>query len=377
MKRILLGQLGVYGDCLFATTIARQIKHDNPDCILTWAIGSAYANILDRNPHVDIVWKYPVENRWEVTTKWYKFKDEANALKARGDFDEVYLTQAYPGNPENFYGSLRASMFRMYPHPIIVSLNPVLHLSPAEVERVKQFALQYKLSEYKNVILFEWTPHSGQSFITEKFAMTVARGIVGLFPDDTCVILCGNKKPLKIDYDDTGFFKVPIFDASVLSFREIAELTNYCTLFLGTGSGITQVCSTQWAKPLPIIQLLKQGTVASIISDHNYFKLYSGNVVEMTECSEEHVIEYVRVAFTDGISTARNQFCEDIIPDFINIRFHMMFESAILKGRYLDIIPALTKTVSDYGMKRELIGFFLTFPKNFVKFISYKIRGLK
>lgn len=52
-KRILLGQLGSYGDCLYATTVARQIKQDFPGSTLTWAVGSMYADVLDQNPHDD------------------------------------------------------------------------------------------------------------------------------------------------------------------------------------------------------------------------------------------------------------------------------------------------------------------------------------
>src|SRR5512138_3038540 len=43
-RRVLLGQLEANGDCVYATTVARQIKTDNPDCHLTWAIGSRCRN---------------------------------------------------------------------------------------------------------------------------------------------------------------------------------------------------------------------------------------------------------------------------------------------------------------------------------------------
>ena len=59
-KRFLIGQLGSFGDCLFATTVARQIKNDYPDCHLTWAVGSIYRSILDGNPYIDDIWEFPL-----------------------------------------------------------------------------------------------------------------------------------------------------------------------------------------------------------------------------------------------------------------------------------------------------------------------------
>ena len=55
--RVALVQLAAYGDCLFATLVARQIKRDHPGCHLTWVIGDKFASILDGNPHVDAVHK--------------------------------------------------------------------------------------------------------------------------------------------------------------------------------------------------------------------------------------------------------------------------------------------------------------------------------
>ena len=63
MLRILLGQLGSNGDCLYATILARQIKHDFPDCHLTWAISSLCRPMIEQNPDVEKIWEVPV-NSW-------------------------------------------------------------------------------------------------------------------------------------------------------------------------------------------------------------------------------------------------------------------------------------------------------------------------
>ena len=48
-------QLYSNGDCLYATTVARQIKNDYPDCHITWAIASFCKDIINLNPFVDDV----------------------------------------------------------------------------------------------------------------------------------------------------------------------------------------------------------------------------------------------------------------------------------------------------------------------------------
>ena len=377
MKRILIGQLGVYGDCLHATTIARQIKQDNPECELTWAIGSAYADILVGNPDVDQVWTYPIKNRWEVTSKWFEF---VNEVEASTKYDEVYLTQTYPGYPDRFYGCAREAMFRAYHKKITVPLEPVLRLSPIEVERVRAFANAYGLPrfsdnktdfEYYEVILFECTPQSNQSFLTLKMAADLATDIVKRFPR-TCVIVVGSKVALQ----DFPFDK-SVIDGSVLSFREMAELTNYCTLFIGTGSGITQICQSDWAVPLPTIQLLTQGTVASLVSDHNYFHLDTDAIIELVDVSGVEVLNCIDNIFENGFTAAKEVARVPVVPDFTMIRFHMMFESARLQGNLFAIFPALIKTIRDYGMTTGLINFFLSFPKSIIKLAVYRWHGVK
>ena len=122
-KRVLIGQLGSFGDCLYATAVARQIKNDYPDCHLTWAIGSIYRSILEGNPYIDEIWEFPLSSRNDLLDLWQKFEDEANERKKRGDFDEIFLTQVFPNNLKNFDGTLRSSIFRAYNKPITVPVH--------------------------------------------------------------------------------------------------------------------------------------------------------------------------------------------------------------------------------------------------------------
>ena len=45
---------------MLATTIARQIKQDYPDSVLTWAIGSCCKQVILNNPYVDKIWEIPL-----------------------------------------------------------------------------------------------------------------------------------------------------------------------------------------------------------------------------------------------------------------------------------------------------------------------------
>lgn len=370
MKRILIGHLGVYGDLLHATTIARQIKQDNPDCHLTWAVGSRYADILKNNPYVDTIMEFPVKNRWEVTSKWYEFEKEMYRTLVTGEFDEVHLTQIYPGYPHLFYDTLRAAMFKAYPKEITVAKMPLVYLSPREIEEVRKFADKYKLKDKKNVILFEWSPQSNQSFVTEEFVLAAA-GKIATVLQNTVVILSGEKS---IQTNDPN-----IIDASYLSFRENAELTIYCNLFIGTGSGITQLIQTNWAKDLPMILLLKKGSTASVIADHDYFKLPTEHIIEITECDSGHLLGCVVDCFDSvigGFQFARRKYCEKITPDMAIIRFHMKFDRAMHYKRYGDVFDAFVTATRDYGFSYGYLHFISTIPKSIWTLIYRRVKGV-
>jgi hypothetical protein len=371
MKHILICHLGVYGDLLYSTTIARQIKHDNPDCKLDWIIGSKYKNILDNNPDVDTVLEYPVADRLEVKKKWFDFVKYVNENMAKS-YDEVYFTQAYPGNPDLFYDALRASMFRVYPHKITVPLNPVVVLSPTEIERVTAFANCYSLSGYDHIVLFECSPQSGQSPLTEEMAITIARSIV--FHPRTCVIMSGNSP--KMSYLILKDGCKDIIDASCLTFRENAELTKYCTLLLGTGSGITQICQSTWAKHLPTIQILDKHTVASLITDHEYFGLPTDDIIEITEPLPEWISTCVIATFYRGFKDVKDMCKSRVEPDFTILRFHMRFDTAMITGHPVDIIPALITTIKEYGISKGLLYFLSTFPGSVKTILTRKSEGV-
>jgi hypothetical protein len=342
-KRILLGQLGARGDCLYATAIARQIKHDFPSCHLTWAVGSMARSILNGNPHVDRVWEFPMESHADMAQAWMDFEREAFAAKRRGEFDEIFLTQIYPNNFQNFDGTVRSSILRGYPRPITVPVEPLIFLGSDEVENVRRFANIHKLSGCKTVILFECTVNSGQSFVSPEFALEFSYKLIERFAD-VRVVLSSNAM---IQTKDER-----IIDGSKLSFRENAELTKYCTLLIGGSSGISWLCTSNWAKPLPMIQLLKKSSsvFASFVHDFEHRGANTSEIIEMTECLPDKLVQCVTTAIAEGFEVSRERFHEKIPVNF-NYYYLGVLKDLLYAGRIGPVLGSIRNTVSRYGMR--------------------------
>lgn len=359
-KKILLGQLTSFGDCVFATTVARQIKADFPDCHLTWAISSMFRSVLINNPHVDAVWEIPINNTNEIPAVWAQFEKDALARKEKGEFDEVYFTQVFPNNYKNFDGTVRYSIFRGYPKPITVPVTPSIRLTDSEVERVQQFAQTHKIHGKKNVILFECAAHSRQSFVTPNFALEVSKLLVQKIPD-THIILSSN---IPISSSDHR-----IIDGSVLTIRENAELTKYCSLLVGCSSGISWLCTSDWAKPLPMVQLLKKGTsiFASFVHDFKYRNENVQHILEMTDCSAEYLTECLALCAQDKFAVAREHYHENIPLKFDF--YCWTLGSLIYKGKFTQALSSLRVTVQRYGWRIELLQAMAAFPFKIFKYL--------
>ena len=76
---ILLVQLGSNGDCLFVTTIAKQIKEiDYPGCNLTWMIGSNCSHIIENNHFIDDKIIIPIK---DINDLWFKRNNIKETIK--------------------------------------------------------------------------------------------------------------------------------------------------------------------------------------------------------------------------------------------------------------------------------------------------------
>ncbi len=348
-KRILLGHLGRRGDCLYATTIARQIKEDFPECHLTWAISSMCRSVIEGNPYVDEIWELPLRTNEEIVAAWKLFEMEARKKKSRGEYDEVYLTQVHPGNLQNYDGTSRSSIFRGYSKPITVPVQPVVRLSDKEVEHVRRFADTHHLANKEKVILFECASSSGQSFVTPDFALRVAQNVLSHNPDAYFIL----SSDIRIQFADRH-----IIDGSVLSFKENAELTTYCRLMAGCSSGISWLATSDWAKPLPKIQLLSSYTVmyASMIYDAMYFGLPTDQILEMQDCSPDLVASCIQSVFDNGFAAAKKKYHQNIALD-LNFYLKQLYWELLQRNELSKAMGSLSVTRERFGNHPQLVYF--------------------
>jgi hypothetical protein len=325
-RKILLGILVSNGDCLMATVLARQIKKDYPGSLLTWAISSRCRQMIDNNPHVDDIWEIELDNvKDAVGNAWYHFRDAALLRKEKGEFSEIFFVQVYPDNVAYFDGTTRGTIYNAYPHPVTVDARPVLQLTSPEIKNVQEFAALHRLNDYEDVILFECSSLSSQSFVTTGWAMAVAEQLVSHF--GKLVVIISTHIELKSPHQR-------IIIASTLSLRENAELTKYCTLLAGCSSGITWIATSDWAKRLPMVQFINRGvgfTFASVAYDHHYWGLDDSRIIETTNRDVDTAVELISAILVNGIDSSRRKYHQHLKPRFLSLlKYWFMF---FRKGR--------------------------------------------
>jgi hypothetical protein len=153
-----------------------------------------------------------------------------------------------------------------------------------------------------------------------------------------------------------------IIDGSVLHFRENVELTKYCTLLVGGSSGISWLATSDWAKPLPKIQLLSKetGVYASMLHDAEYFGLPTDGILEMTNCTAEHLASCICSALGEGFDRARKRFHQRIEVD-LTFYIERFMRSQLRQGHPFKIFRSMSHVARRYG------------TRPFVKYVKSKI----
>lgn len=303
--RVLLVQLGSTGDCLFVTTIARQIKEVNyPGCHLTWLIGSGCRSVIDGNPYVDAVLEIPIPTRDTMQEQRESIPQHVEALRQTAHFDKVFITDYTGDKSRSWFGTTRSSLFRGYPHAITVNVDPILVLTRDEIERVKAFAKRHAIPGNRGAILFECSPQSGQSHMTADRALGISYELIRRFPG--LKIILSSSERMKTEHSD-------IIDGSSLTYRENAELTKYCTLLVGCSSGISWLNTSSAAARLPMIQnvnprYLNALFTASIDIDFKYFGMNTTGLIELLNGSDADMIDCVACVLQHGFAYARRQY---------------------------------------------------------------------
>lgn len=348
MNRILIGQLGANGDCLYATILAHQLRVDNPEAHITWAISRQCAGVVANNPHIDAVWEVEPCGR-PVDLIWPLFEHEVLRRYVRREFDQVLLSQIHPNNFQNYDGTIRPSILRAYGRPITVPIANIVVLTAEEIGRVDQYVGQQAISDFRHRILFECSSTSGQSFVTPDFAQDVAAHVYAMLPDT--VIIFNTNLPMKLRDRRSRY-------SGSLSLRECAHLTRYCTLMVGCGSGGSVAATSTAANPLPMIQLLSQSTsvYASFKHDFEYFGIEDRSILEMTREDPKYIAECIVQSCNEGADAAAERFAAPIAVRFDHY-FAMIGSNLLRSFRYVDAARSLSVTAARYGWCRELIEF--------------------
>jgi hypothetical protein len=347
--RILLGQLGSNGDCLYATILARQLRQDYPKAHITWAISNQARNVLANNPYIDAVWEVPVPGWDHHEMMWRVFEREAQRLHGQRAFDQILLSQIWPNNFQNYDGTVRSSILRAYGRPITVPIDNVIALTDDEIGRAQDFAERSGIMDFQHRILFECSSKSGQSFVTPDNAQDIADALYRILPD--CTVIFSTHLPMTLRDPRSRY-------AGAVTLREVAELTHHCTLFVGAGSGGTVAASASSARILPMVQLLSASTsvFASFAHDFEHFGLTDREVLELTNEDPAVIAECLRAVCTAGIVAARDRFDGRIPVTFDHFKW-LLEQCLLAHHRYLDAARATLITAERYGFAPSLLAF--------------------
>ncbi len=347
MTRVLLGQLGSNGDCLYATAIARQIKNDFPGCHLTWAIGSLSRGVISNFSEADEIWELP-QNSWaDMESGWNLFEIEAHELANVRHFDHVFLTQISPARFCNYDGTIRPSIFRNYPSPITVPVDVVISLTEEERDQVDRWFNASCASSSPEVILFECSSKSGQSFLTVEIAVQIAEQITAARQNAVVIIST---------HEDVKSENRRIISARELSIRQMARLTEHAHLFVGCGSGLTVAATSGAAKAnLPNIQILNRGMskYGSFRHDFEFFGKPSDHFLELTSEDPSHLGMVAIASLAEGLASAKERF-DDPPPLTFNWYKTLITMMLLERGKYTDAIHSLLVTAGRYGWVDEL-----------------------
>ena len=305
--RIALVQLSAYGDCLFATLVARQIKRDHPGCHLTWVIGDKFASIIDGNPHVDAVHKIVLSSRDEaLSSGWEKAKTWVADQVRIGNLEKAYFTQIWPDNIRYYDGLIRTTIYGAYGKPITGPHLPEVFLTEAENRNVADFVVKHCLREFKHVFLFECGPGSGQSPMTPARAEALAHAL-GKYHPEVVFVMSSTETLIRPS--------AQVVDASCLTYRENAALARHCTGLIGCNSGITWLTTSTAGKALPMLQILTKSNGVfrwgSVAMDFRRVRLDESRVIEMAEPGDTRIINCIEKWLSESHSAARRQFHEE------------------------------------------------------------------
>lgn len=305
--RILMIQLFSNGDCLIATTVARQIRHDFPDARLTWAVSTSCQSMLVLNPDIDdvrLVELDPVENKEKAFERFFK---QAKAEQSAGQYDQIIIPQIIGDNYARYDGCIRTSIYRNYGRPVTVDPTPVLVISEQEKDRAQHFYEEHALSHFRHIILFECAPLSGQV----AFSLDYLRVFSAAIENKSIAIVFSSGKKIPIEASH-------VFDGSVLTIRETVALAKKCDLLIGCSSGITWAVTSLKEHKMPMIQVLDKHAYYYNPPSVAFERLHEPvhHIIERYDVDAYTLAECVQAIYTQGVEPAKRIFHQPAVKNF-------------------------------------------------------------
>ena len=200
------------------------------------------------------------------------------------------------------------------------------------------------------VILFECAPRSQQSFVNPEFALDVARRVVETDPN-IALVLSSNYA-----FESTH---PNIIDGSVLSLRHNAELTKYCSLLIGCSSGVTWIATSDWAKPLPILQLIRPDKALSnsLVADFQIQGCDTSSVIEMNTYKVRDVVSCIDEITTNSFSVAKLKYNQSTPLQFRLYKDLQTFLVAHFKWK--ESAQLLRINLKDHGFRPQFFSILL------------------
>ena len=316
MTKYFIYQFAAFGDCLFATIVAKQLKASDSTCEITWGISKRYASVLTNNPHVDKIVKFEFDPKTASLEDFKNHEKEVENIKNSGEYEIIHL-QLLNKHIDKLHTTLRYSVLKIFEKPITVSKNAVLNLESFEISNVRKFITSNSIDLYPIKIIFECSPASGQSLVNATFAYQIADAFTKK-SKNICFILSG---PNNIEINNNQ-----IFCANILTYRENLELINYCDLLVGCSSGISWLTICENCKPIPTIQLLNplSDLFASMHFDFEINNLNTDHILEMINYDISKVEECISAVLEKGILNSKLNYHQVYKPSIFNLRNNIM-----------------------------------------------------
>jgi hypothetical protein len=308
------------------------------------------------NPDVDEIVEVETRNRDGITV-WHETNNMLLDRKATNEIDLYFSTQIISDNEKNYVGTIRSSLLRNYPHKITTGTKPYVFLTEDEIQNVKAFVEKNNITKYKNIVLFECAPVSGQVAINPVIATQIAESVVKR-NRSTCFILTSGEKIISSNDH--------IYDASSLSIRENAELVNHCTHLIGCSSGISWISTSTWCKELPTLQFLNNRAFFfnSLLRDFKYLNEDAGHIIETDLILENGQAENVISIFLSDFTRAHNMYNRHF-KDHSNT-IYTLCRKFILKGEVSNAIKIIKNcfrlNADNYAYYFKIVRLLIMFP---------------